>query len=368
MRYFAFALMVSLCASTFGQSAKSAVEVAVALQQGTEDRNPDLPDDYGSRQVNARWSVEKPEQQPVPKTVHQPGVTLYTADDSWVCPPCKQQAVYLAGVPSDLYTVVKVSQSRASALGGVPYWQPADNTTGRRGAWKAEQLIPWLKSKAKVATPATAVAITRSEIDSWIRSNYKPDTFLDISVEPKSNVWNHLTDGTDQNHKFSKDQVQGLEQWVALALHNEIHKTNPGISPFRQQVALSSKPDEISMTVEIDSDDPRYVISAIAEALQQESDEPPAVQGILPALPIDLDDDLLKLLDSLLSPDGYRKDGLQLTWGTGLKKVSFEPGMYLKFRKVAEVDATIHSLEVNGRTVTVFLSGTIISKLTVKLK
>ena len=49
---------------------------------------------------------------------------------------------------------------------------------------------------------------------------------------------------------FTSDQVKGLEQWVALALHNEVHSKSPRITPVKQ-VAQNS-PDH--WVVDVDGD------------------------------------------------------------------------------------------------------------------
>lgn len=355
---------IFLCGFAFSQDAKTTVDVGVAIQQSEEDNKPELPDEFAPRQVNARWEIPS-----APPVVVQPAATLFTSN-GWRCPGCVQQEQILRdsgmvdsqGNPLLNFKIAKVSSRDATLMGGVPRWVPMSGGKILVGSRKADVLKKWLQEQ----TPAVSSEgrLSRSEIDQWIRANYTRETLIESDVEPRSNVWNHLTDNTDSKHSFTKDQVNGLEQWVALALHNEIHKDNPRILPVRQ--IASNPPSE--WVVHVDGSTSRDVLSAIAEAVRRESDTQPAVQGFLPAIPVDIDDGILDLLDSLMSPDGYRKDGIQVYWGNGPRKIILEPGLYLKFRKVVEVDATVHSLTVDGKTIVAELSGTLVSKLTVKLK
>ncbi len=71
---------------------------------------------------------------------------------------------------------------------------------------------------------------TKSDIESWIRRNYSSSDDLKTDVNPKSNVWNHLVDGTSGTHVFTREQVNGLELWIALALHDAVHSGR--LTPF----------------------------------------------------------------------------------------------------------------------------------------
>jgi len=81
-----------------------------------------------------------------------------------------------------------------------------------------------------------------------------------------------------------------------------------------------------------------------------------------------VNDDLLKVLDALLGKDGYTGNGLQVKWPAGKRRLTFEPGITVVFRKVVEVDATITAIEIDGRDVTLSLAGTLLKQLTVRLK
>jgi hypothetical protein len=120
--------------------------------------------------------------------------------------------------------------------------------------------------------------------------------------------------------------------------------------------------------VEVDGSDSRAIVLALAESLRRQDDTQPAVQGFLPAIPLDVNDDLLKVLDALLGKDGYTGNGLQVKWPAGKRRLTFEPGITVVFRKVVEVDATITAIEIDGRDVTLSLAGTLLKQLTVRLK
>ena len=134
----------------------------------------------------------------------------------------------------------------------------------------------------------------------------------------------------------------------------------------RAKKAAENSPDKL--VVEVDGSDSRSIVLALAEAVRRQDDTQPAVQGFLPAVPLDVNDDLLKVLDALIGKDGYTGEGFSVKWPAGKRKVTFEPGIQVWFRKVVEVDATITAIEIDGREVTLSLSGTILSQLTVRLK
>lgn len=71
---------------------------------------------------------------------------------------------------------------------------------------------------------------TKSDIESWIRRNYSSSDNLKTTVNPASNVWNHLVDGTSGTHVFTREQINGLELWIALALHDAVHSGR--LTPF----------------------------------------------------------------------------------------------------------------------------------------
>lgn len=120
--------------------------------------------------------------------------------------------------------------------------------------------------------------------------------------------------------------------------------------------------------VDVDGSDSRVIVLALAEALRRQEAAQPAVTGFLPAIPIDLDDDLLKVLDALLSKDGYTRNGFEVVWPVGKRRMTFEPGIHVTVRKVVEADATVMAIEIDGRDVTLSLNGKILKQLTVRLK
>lgn len=120
--------------------------------------------------------------------------------------------------------------------------------------------------------------------------------------------------------------------------------------------------------VDVDGSDSRVIVLALAEALRRQEAAQPVVTGFLPAIPIDLDDDLLKVLDALLSKDGYTRNGFEVVWPVGKRRMTFEPGIHVTVRKVVEADATVMAIEIDGRDVTLSLNGKILKQLTVRLK
>jgi hypothetical protein len=132
------------------------------------------------------------------------------------------------------------------------------------------------------------------------------------------------------------------------------------------RLAAQKTPD--MTVVEVDGSDSRTIVLALAESLRRQEDTQPDVQGFLQAVPLDVNDDLLKVLDALLSRDGYTGNGLQVKWPAGKRRLTFEPGIQVVFRKVVEVDATITAIEIDGREVTLSLAGTFLKQLTVRLK
>lgn len=158
------------------------------------------------------------------------------------------------------------------------------------------------------------------------------------------------------------ESIQGVREPKTLKVWIE-HYSNKAKSNIAQSNNCPEK-----MVVTVDGSDSRAVLLALHEAIRRQEDTQPAVTGFLPAIPIDLDDSLLKTLDGMLSKDGYAAGGLKLVWPAGERKISFEPGLSASFTKVVEVSATVHSISINGRDVTLQLSGTIIKELTVRLK
>ena len=172
--------------------------------------------------------------------------------------------------------------------------------------------------------------------------------------------------------RFTPDRAEmTVPQWVSDTNDVEpmLGAREAGLKDWierRAKKAAENSPDKL--VVEVDGSDSRSIVLALAEAVRRQDDTQPAVQGFLPAVPLDVNDDLLKVLDALIGKDGYTGEGFSVKWPAGKRRVSFEPGIQVWFRKVVEVDATITAIEIDGRDVTLSLSGTILSQLTVRLK
>ncbi len=171
--------------------------------------------------------------------------------------------------------------------------------------------------------------------------------------------------------KIVKTNEMTVPQWVSDTgdVKPMIGPREAGLKEWierRAKKAAENRPDIV--VVEVDGSDSRSIVLALAESIRRQDDTQPAVQGFLPAVPLDVNDDLLKVLDALIGKDGYTGEGFSVKWPAGKRKVTFEPGVNVWFRKVVEVDATITAIEIDGRDVTLSLSGTILSQLTVRLK
>lgn len=88
------------------------------------------------------------------------------------------------------------------------------------------------------ATPAVSSRWTTAELNSWVKSRYGRSTPLSWTVAQGYSIYSHLKDG---RHAFTSDQVDGLESWVAYALHDASHRGL--IQPYRsgQVVATSTE-------------------------------------------------------------------------------------------------------------------------------
>jgi len=172
--------------------------------------------------------------------------------------------------------------------------------------------------------------------------------------------------------RFTPDRAEmTVPQWVADdgSVEPMIGARESGLKEWierRAKKPVANSPDKA--VVSVDGSDSRSIVLALAESLRRQDDTQPAVQGFLPAVPLDVNDDLLKVLDALLSKDGYTGNGLKVNWPVGKRKLTFEPGVNVVFRKVVEVDATITAIEIVDREVTLSLTGTILKQLTVRLK
>jgi hypothetical protein len=59
---------------------------------------------------------------------------------------------------------------------------------------------------------------SQSALREWCRQHYTPQTQLMADVAPRSYVWDHLV-----WHGLTRQQVSGLPQWEALAIHDALH-------------------------------------------------------------------------------------------------------------------------------------------------
>ena len=171
--------------------------------------------------------------------------------------------------------------------------------------------------------------------------------------------------------KIVKTNEMTVPQWVSDTGDVEpmIGPREAGLKEWierRAKKAAENSPDKL--VVEVDGSDSRSIVLALAESIRRQDDTQPAVQGFLPAVPLDVNDDLLKVLDALIGKDGYTGEGFSVKWPAGKRKVTFEPGIQVWFRKVVEVDATITAIEIVDREVTLSLAGTFLKQLTVRLK
>lgn len=95
------------------------------------------------------------------------------------------------------------------------------------------------KTSQAAQPPSAATRLTQAQLVAWVKRHYQPSTRLHASVEPPGMVWSHLQDA---NHGFLREQVQGLEFWVAYALHDASHARR--ITPFavRDSTAAATPP------------------------------------------------------------------------------------------------------------------------------
>ena len=154
------------------------------------------------------------------------------------------------------------------------------------------------------------------------------------------------------------DQILvGVREPVSLKKWIDAHAKKP-----------SSNNSPEKWRVDVDGSGSRVIFLALAEALQRQDADQSIARGFLPAIPIDVNDDLLKVLDALLSKDGYTRNGFEVVWPVGKRRMTFEPGIQVTVRKVVEADATVTAIEIDGRDVTLSLNGRVLKELTVRLK
>lgn len=128
----------------------------------------------------------------------------------------------------------------------------------------------------------------------------------------------------------------------------------------------STSPDESTVVVSVDAASPAAALQALAAHVQRHSAAESAVQSWLPEIDVDVDDAVLKLLDSMLSADGLKTGGLSVKWPAGVRSVTLSPAAELRFKKIVEIDVQLTKVTVDGRKVTFALSK--FPDLTVRLK
>lgn len=168
-----------------------------------------------------------------PKAIAAPYLLMFTAD--W-CGPCqawkrsgKKKQIEDAGVSVTFVDIDKNPEYRI--VGG-----PLPAVDRFPTFWL---MIPPNEKPVKVWTGTVShtdvranlrVRRSKDDLDKWVRSNYTEQTTLKMGMEKNADVYVHLTDGTGGTHVFTKEQISGLDLWVALALHDALHSAK--ISPF----------------------------------------------------------------------------------------------------------------------------------------
>jgi len=166
-------------------------------------------------------SPDAPEQTRIENAA--PTIRLYTADPGWSCGPCNNQHKQLkANTPAFAYDVIYCPRDGKSPTGRYPCWEII--TDGKSVTYPGVQTTSRLN---QLASPKRVQPVSVSgqfwtmiELRDWIRSNYNQNTRLTADVQPRSSVWQHLK---EHRHNFKSNQVSGLSQWEALALHDAAH-------------------------------------------------------------------------------------------------------------------------------------------------
>lgn len=233
------------------------------------------------------------------------GIKLFTSDGSWHCGPCVTQENYLKQSPPSFdFETFGVPRDGPSPSGSTPCWQGADGSIFI-GPMNAAKLEAWAKLHGKQADPEKTQAI-----EAVSNSSEKPVTTVEVDASSSSAV--------------------------LLALIEHVN---------RSEVAHKSNASDIST--------PKAG---------------PAVRGWLPEIDVDLDDPMLKILDAMLSKDGYQLGGMKVSWPAGKRAIVFDPPVDVAYRKVLEISSKVKSIEVNGREVVIRLDGRLIQDLKVRLK
>lgn len=234
------------------QAAESAAEKPLAH----DPRDDFLLVDYGASWCGwcRRWESEQAKD--VRCTVEQFDIDKHPSSKSWIATvPVFRLLRY--DYQQDRYVDLKrwtgyqtartingevdrqISSSRTSEAWSVP--------TGWKGSRRRDNLRlekpPGPATTTRTASDSVEqakVRRTRSELEAWIRQHYRPSTQHRRAVMgDKSLVWNHLVN----EHGFSWEQVRGLPQWMALALHDAVHPQlarggkvvePPRISPWKE--------------------------------------------------------------------------------------------------------------------------------------
>lgn len=241
------------------------------------------------------------------------GFKLFTSDGSFRCPACDQQKTILnsGGLLFDYETIrVPSGGSLPRGVGVVPCWQSPNGKT-LVGVHQISQLNDWAV-KNPGHRPDAAPASPAAPADIAAESSVPPVTEVDLEAKTSTAILQ------------------------AIAAHvQRIEERNSGKSNPIESAAVGG-----------------------------------AVQSWLPEIDIDVDDGLLKILDGLLAKDGYTAGGLTVGWpaSAGKRSIQFSPALAIRFRKILEVDVEIKSVSIEGRTVTLNLTGRFLSTLVVRLK
>lgn len=168
-----------------------------------------------------------------PKQIAAPYLLMFTAE--W-CGPCqawkrsgKKQQIEEAGVSVTFVDIDKNSKYRI--VGG-----PLPAVERFPTFWlmippNQKPVKVWVGTVSHTDVRANLrIRRSKDDLDKWVRSNYTAQTQLKTVMERDSDVWNHLTDGTSGTHVFTKEQVSGIDLWVALALHDAVHSGR--LTPF----------------------------------------------------------------------------------------------------------------------------------------
>jgi hypothetical protein len=295
---------------------KVAVDVAASAQLAAEDEAPVLPDDFARNdapQVSAEWKTEStPEplaESSSPEstpavTDNRPEFVLYTSDGTWKCLPCRNQEAELSQNPPKF----RYRKVLIPAQGKSP--------NGNAPCWQAPNgtLFP--------GNQTTAVLSSWARLNGW-----------DGSEAPKP--------------------AQATAQKPAAA--------QADVRPVKR------------VEVSIDGKSAKSVLSAIAahtKRMHEGSGDPSGAAGRswLPEIDVDADDSILKILDAMLSADGYSVGGLKVSWPAGARSVAFDAPIQVRFKKILEVDVEVKSIVVENRVVTVNLAGRFLSELKIRLK